>query len=475
MTWMTSTWTTLCGVYSWLSHSKQQFVLVGTFWRNLRFTKNEPLKSVKKLVQVTEELIEDQKEINNLTTKSLSGYRHVHYCDKAFEITNAQTFFFADSVLCLGSICDQPTSPKLNGFGKLAISKIRVESMESRWSSSGQFFQDSQHWEFSKRFKNWWLICSVNVSTSKVGSSSCQCTTTLYGENEEMQRNVKVIFAKLRIMLANSLADVGHFLGLGSEKKCYGTYSHKPDWSWDQTAEKKMANFLRFRSSNISCLQCLWERGELRRGLKLVERGQYLKTLDTEEGQKMQHWCWEYTMTRNEKKSRAEGWILKNTRIGPLWNIEVCCRDDRYSIEVQIPSLFEDNTASWVRIVNGVDKYVTESMLCKDEENTVSGWIGEPITKPKRSRGRRGRHLGETNVRRLNTVASQKGDETEASQCCGSQPRSWSTRLRSKKGWWIFFAFSTIWNVLNNSTHNTRSITLMTQKKWNVMVSSRNW
>ena len=35
--------------------------------------------------------------------------------------------------------------------------------------------------------------------------------------------------------------------------------------------------------------------------------------------------------------------------------------DDRYSAEVQVPSLFEDNTASWVRIVNGVDKYVTES------------------------------------------------------------------------------------------------------------------
>ena len=99
----------------------------------------------------------------------------------------------------------------------------------------------------------------------------------------------------------------------------------------------------------------------------------------------------------------------------------------------KIPSLFEDNNASWVRIVNGVDKYVTESMLCKLEENTVSGWIGEPITKPKRSRGRRGRHFGETNMRRLNTVARQKGDATEASRCCGSQPRTWSTRLRSKK------------------------------------------
>ena len=56
-------------------------------------------------------------------------------------------------------------------------------------------------------------------------------------------------------------------------------------------------------------------------------------------------------------------------RIGPVLNIKVCCRDDRYSFEVQVPSLFQDNSASWVRIVNGVDKYVTESMLTKDEED----------------------------------------------------------------------------------------------------------
>ena len=65
-------------------------------------------------------------------------------------------------------------------------------------------------------------------------------------------------------------------------------------------------------------------------------------------------------------------WIRKNTRIGPVLRIKVCYHDDRYSIDVQIPSLFEDNTASWVRIVNGVDKYVTESMLTKKEEDIAS-------------------------------------------------------------------------------------------------------
>ena len=113
-------------------------------------------------------------------------------------------------------------------------------------------------------------------------------------------------------------------------------------------------------------------------GLKLVATGQDFYTLDTEEGQQMQLLCLEYTLPRNEKGTRIRGWILKRTRIGPVLNIKICYHDDRYSIEVQIPSLFEDNTASWVRIVNGVDTYVTESMLTEKEEEIASG---TPIAK----------------------------------------------------------------------------------------------
>ena len=45
---------------------------------------------------------------------------------------------------------------------------------------------------------------------------------------------------------------------------------------------------------------------------------------------------------------------------------------DRYSIEVQVASLFPDHTVSWVRIVSGVDKYVSESMLTAKEEDIAS-------------------------------------------------------------------------------------------------------
>ena len=108
-------------------------------------------------------------------------------------------------------------------------------------------------------------------------------------------------------------------------------------------------------------------------GLKLVEQGRYLETLDTEEGQQMQHLCQEYTMPRNEKGTRKRGGILKNTRIGPVLDIKVCHHEDQYTVEALVQSLFQDRTASWVRLVNGVDKYVTESLPTKEEEDTASG------------------------------------------------------------------------------------------------------
>ena len=83
-------------------------------------------------------------------------------------------------------------------------------------------------------------------------------------------------------------------------------------------------------------------------------------------------------MLRNEKGTRIRGWIFKNTRIGPVLTQKVCCQDDRYCIEVQVPSLFQDNNVSWVRIVNGVDKYVTESMLTRTEED-IASW--KPMAK----------------------------------------------------------------------------------------------
>ena len=64
-------------------------------------------------------------------------------------------------------------------------------------------------------------------------------------------------------------------------------------------------------------------------------------------------------------------------RFGPVSDIKVCNKYGRYSIEVQVQSLFKDQTESWIRIVNSVDKFVREAMPIQEEEKAS----GKPATK----------------------------------------------------------------------------------------------
>ena len=84
---------------------------------------------------------------------------------------------------------------------------------------------------------------SVNLSNSKDESSSCQCTTTLYGEkngNKELCTANSVNVAEYARRFAP-----GHrsFLGPRSETKWYGTHTCKPNGEWDNVAEIMMINF----------------------------------------------------------------------------------------------------------------------------------------------------------------------------------------------------------------------------------------
>ena len=299
---------------------------------------------------------------------------------------------------------------------------------------------------------------------SQKGSSSCQCTTTLRGEQKETKKDVNTTHRQLRIMLADSFAVIGLSWVPWSEEKWYGTYSNRPDGSWNQSAENVMANFSGsghpiFRATSA------FERGPLRskaggkksihfngshenielllrtvvssnqlsiNGSRFMQRitQRSLGSRETcstwsfgEDGNSYRHlYCrtfYRYTRTERREeirtyvrrpeiiqtvfqcgfevlyswnrsttdatfmprmcdasqweRTRRRGWVLKNTRIGPVLHkkssLSWCAR---YSIKVQIPSLFQDNTVSCVRIVNDVDKYVTESMLPTKEEDTAS-------------------------------------------------------------------------------------------------------
>ena len=105
-----------------------------------------------------------------------------------------------------------------NGSWKHVMSKIRIGSTQNKWSSSGQISQDSPDWEFSTRFKRWWLNYSVNQSNSKEVSSSCHSTLTLIGENEETKKIVFRMLSELLSMLEDSRKDIGRCLDLVPRK-----------------------------------------------------------------------------------------------------------------------------------------------------------------------------------------------------------------------------------------------------------------
>ena len=83
------------------------------------------------------------------------------------------------------------------------------------------------------------------------------------GRTRNMKINVKVMLTKLQITPAKFPRGHGPFLGPGSEKKWYGTYSDKPDGICDKTAEKIMIDFSETAHPIFRAFGAL-ERGELR-------------------------------------------------------------------------------------------------------------------------------------------------------------------------------------------------------------------
>ena len=70
-----------------------------------------------------------------------------------------------------------------------------------------------------------------------------------------------------------------------------------------------------------------------------------------------------------------KGWIRGRTKIGPVLDVKVCYHQGRYGVEIMIESFFRDRTVSGFRIVNGINKYVTETT-----EEIVAASVGDKST-----------------------------------------------------------------------------------------------
>ena len=97
----------------------------------------------------------------------------------------------------------------------------------------------------------------------------------------------------------------------------------------------------------------------------------------------MKNLCREYTLPQSGEASQVRGWILGNTKISQVLGVKVCLHQERNGIEIIVESLFRDRTVSLVRIVNGIDKYVTETSGTISLENVEHRVTGKSVAKTK--------------------------------------------------------------------------------------------
>ena len=88
----------------------------------------------------------------------------------------------------------------------------------------------------------------IFLGSTKVGILSCQCLTTLYGENKETQKSVFRILLQLRSTFADSLAVISLSWGLdqkksGTEPLLTNQMDHGIEWQkkpWKPAAPKHL-------------------------------------------------------------------------------------------------------------------------------------------------------------------------------------------------------------------------------------------
>ena len=191
------------------------------FLENLHSTTNLPQRPVKQLFDVTSKLVREQTEIQGTSLvdwQEDSWKRTTPLTDRTVRLSTAKAYVFSDS----GRISENLVSAwkeKIDWFMNSPNVENWIESTRSRWSSSGKCSQDSSlHCTLWPRSRTWWLKYIVNLSNSQDGSSSCQCTTRLYGEKKETKICVLRIPNSYQNMQENSRTDIGRFSGLDQRR-----------------------------------------------------------------------------------------------------------------------------------------------------------------------------------------------------------------------------------------------------------------
>ena len=204
---------------------------------------------MKQLFTETENLIKKQTEItvaNTINFQELTWMSTNFLRSKASQITNAMTHVFADSVLCVGIMGDDPIA---TWKGKIKwylennhwkeLNRIDGKPTELEWKMFPGFTTLGLLEKIQKLMKD--LLCEPEHFNNRIIFMSMynDIVWEEKGNTERCEYQSQTVANYARRFPCGRWS----FLGLGSEKKWYGTYSDKPDGAWDKTAEQMMLNF----------------------------------------------------------------------------------------------------------------------------------------------------------------------------------------------------------------------------------------
>ena len=245
---------------------EQRFKIGKDYDMNLRFVKNNLRKTAVELFRKTGKLVSGQTGISLINFQDVRWVSTSLLHSRAYQYSSAKVYIFSDSVLCLGKMGDDP---------------VELWKKQIQWYSDNNYFSelnriDGQPMKFEwKIFPGLTTVRILNQIQQMMGDLQCELENftgriifmsmfndlvwDAEGNDEICANNSETIKQYAQSFFRCHWS----CLGLGSEKKWYGTYDCKSDGSWDRTAEKVRQNFAGSGHPKIRCTSAL-ERGQLR-------------------------------------------------------------------------------------------------------------------------------------------------------------------------------------------------------------------
>ena len=158
---------------------------------------NTNFEETESFFNITQKLIlghsEEILNVKPLESSSRSWTRSVLSHDQAIKWAKAKVRVYSDPVLCVGQTSESKEA-RARWEGQVEelkmypsykeLAGIDGEAIEFEWI----FPQYFRHCRSFKRSTKIWKERTLNLKSSRTGSSSCQCSTTLIGQKEGMRR-----------------------------------------------------------------------------------------------------------------------------------------------------------------------------------------------------------------------------------------------------------------------------------------------